>query len=168
MIVISSQSAKEVILRGTHLNQCDKPLSRQVITKKLIEVITYVDANKTIKGDENIISTVLMILEHCKTYNIEEIIRVLENLKMGVYGKFYERLQGPEILDAIRQYEENERCDIFEAHKNDEKQNINYDVMELPEFKKKFEKYEEDKKNEVLIDAINKASELIDKKTSNK
>jgi len=163
-IEIQKQPAKELIQTGTHVTQCDKSTARQLIIKKLVDVISYVDANKTIRGDENLIATSDMILEYALTWNIEEILRVLDRLKLGHYGKFYERLQGPEIIEAMKIYELNERGDIMEAIKNDMKVTEDYSVLELPELKKRLEIYEHRKEMKKLSEIAKKADELINRK----
>jgi len=141
-LTIYNQPPGDLIRKGTHVSGIDSSIARQIVTKKLNEVIDYVDAKRTIKTSGQMISSVKEILTFCQTYNIEEIIYVLHKLEMGHFGKFYERLQMPEIIEAFRTYEIESRIDVVEQMNLGDIDKNETSIKEIPEFKERFQKHQ--------------------------
>ena len=68
----------------------------------------------TIASDEELIFCVRSIIEEHPTIKIEEIRACFDMIRKGKFGKLYERLKTPEILEFLRRYEGEVRCDIIE------------------------------------------------------
>lgn len=71
-------------------------------------------AKTTINSDEELIFCVKAILEEHPTLKVEEIRACFDMVRKGKFGKLYERLKTPEILDFLRRYEGEIRVEILE------------------------------------------------------
>lgn len=74
----------------------------------------FIDAKRTITTDEDLIFTVEAILEGYPALTLEELRLIVDGMKRGQYGKFYERLKLPEIEAAIQQYEGTTKAEVLE------------------------------------------------------
>ncbi len=79
----------------------------------LKDAIDYLDFNKTITGTQNFIDAVNYLIETFPVMKIEEWKVIMTRLKAGKYGKMYERLKLPEIVEIFQQYE-GERAEMME------------------------------------------------------
>lgn len=68
-------------------------------------------------GDQQIVQTVVFILEDHRHLTIEDFKVFFNNCKKGLYGTTYNRIDGQVILEWLGKYE-NERADAF-VHKNE-------------------------------------------------
>ena len=62
----------------------------------------FVDAKRTITTDEDLIFTVESVIENYPALTLEEFRLIVDGMKRGQYGKYYERLKLPEIENAIQ------------------------------------------------------------------
>ena len=76
-----------------------------------------IDANKTLGSDEELQFTCRAILDDFPAVKMEEIRAAFDMIRMGKFGKLYERLKTAEILDALRRYEGEVRVEILERRK---------------------------------------------------
>lgn len=74
----------------------------------------FIDAKRTITTDEDLIFTVETVLEKYPALTLEEFRLIVDGMKRGEYGKYYERLKLPEIEAAIQQYEGTTKADVLE------------------------------------------------------
>lgn len=109
----------ELFKNGTNIrrakNQDHKSL-KLILIKELNDLLEFVDANKTISTAEELTFTVTSIIEDYPAMTVEEILLVFSRIKKGQYGKYYERFKTPEILEAIKSYESEERPQILKEH----------------------------------------------------
>jgi len=101
------------------LRECPEDVKRWLVTK-VADLCRFVDANKTINTTEDLTFSVMALVDEFPVMKIEEFQIVFDNMKRGKYGKYYERLKLPEIIECCRRYESEERAPILEAaHKVD-------------------------------------------------
>lgn len=74
----------------------------------------FIDAKRTITTDTDLIFTVEAILEGYPALTLEELRLIVDGMKRGHYGKYYERLKLPEIEAAIQQYESTTKAEVLE------------------------------------------------------
>jgi len=73
-----------------------------------------ISAKTTISNDEELIFCVRAIFDDHPTLKLEEIRACFDMVRKGKFGKLYERLKTPEILDFLRRYEGEVRTEIME------------------------------------------------------
>jgi uncharacterized protein (DUF433 family) len=73
-----------------------------------------IDANKTLGSDEELQFTCRAIIDDFPAIKMEEVRAAFDMIRMGKFGKLYERLKTAEILDALRRYEGEVRTEILE------------------------------------------------------
>lgn len=73
-----------------------------------------ISAKTTINTDSELIFCVRSIFEEHPTLKLEEIRSCFDMVRKGKFGKLYERLKTPEILDFLRRYEGEVRTEIME------------------------------------------------------
>jgi len=96
--------------------KANKTHPRELKTFLVIELgklIKFIDAKKTIETDEDLIFTVESIISDFPALKLEEIVVVFQEMKQGKWGKFYERLKTPEILEIFRTFE-GQRSELLE------------------------------------------------------
>jgi len=64
-------------------------------------------------NEQQIEETARLIINNFFNLTVVEIYLVINNAKMGIYGKFYDRLDGSMILSWFAKYYD-ERCDFYE------------------------------------------------------
>jgi len=64
-------------------------------------------------SEQQIEETSRLIVSNFYNLTTVDVYMVINNAKMGIYGKFYDRIDGSMILTWFRQYFD-ERCNIFE------------------------------------------------------
>ncbi len=75
------------------------------MTALLKSTLDYLDYTKTIRETEHIIEAVDYLIEWFPAMKIEEWRCIMMNFKTGKYGKQYERLMLPELVEAFQQFE---------------------------------------------------------------
>jgi len=76
-------------------------------------------AKTTISSDEELIFCVNSIFEEHPSLKLEEVRTCFDMVRKGKFGKLYERLKTPEILEFLRRYEGEIRVEILERHHHD-------------------------------------------------
>ncbi|MAP81910.1 MAG: hypothetical protein CL526_12585 [Aequorivita sp.] len=125
--------------------------TRAALIALIAGLCKFVDAKRTITTDEDLIFTVETILEGYPALTLEELRLIVDGMKRGQYGKFYERLKLPEIEAAIQQYEGTTKAQVLErlhVHKTVERgasnpEKITFQPQTLADVRRKqwFEKF---------------------------
>tara|TARA_R110002167_G_scaffold73033_1_gene204917 strand:- start:11951 stop:12364 length:414 start_codon:yes stop_codon:yes gene_type:complete len=84
-------------------------------------LIKELDMKTTINSDEELIFCVNSIIEEHPTIKLEELRACFNMIRMGKFGKLYERLKTPEILDCLCRYEGEVRVLIMEKKMHEQK-----------------------------------------------
>ena len=106
----------EVAFQGTPITLLTKEaprLTKLWLVAEIGKVCKFIEANKTLKTEEELFFTCEELLNYCKSWKAEEFLIFFDSIKRGDFGKIYERLKTSEFLDFARKYEE-KRCDIFD------------------------------------------------------
>ena len=82
------------------------------------KLVRDIDAKKTIANDEEMKFTCRAIIAEHPTLKMEELVIVFNEIRMGKFGKLFERLKTAEILECIRQYEGNVRAEVIERQQH--------------------------------------------------
>jgi hypothetical protein len=85
------------------------------------KLIKEIDAKTTINSDEELIFCCNSIVEEHPTLKLEELRSCFTMIRKGKFGKLYERLKTPEILDFLRRYEGEVRVEIMERRVHSDK-----------------------------------------------
>lgn len=88
--------------------------TRAAIMRVTKGVVDFVDAKRTLNSVQDIMLLCEAIITNYPTLKLEELARICEDMKMGLCGKFYERLKVAEFFDAINAAE-GRRADFLEA-----------------------------------------------------
>jgi hypothetical protein len=102
---------------GTNVRSAFKHCPKEThtaLTALLKGTLDYLDYNKTIRQTEHIIEAVDHLIHEFPAMKLEEWKCVMMNFKTGKYGKQFERLMLPELVEAFQQYE-GERAERREA-----------------------------------------------------
>ena len=83
------------------------------LTALLFDAVSYLDMNKTLRNEDDVIHAVKHLSEQFPAMKLEEWKVICDRLKMGHYGKMYERLKLPELIEVFQQYE-GERAEMME------------------------------------------------------
>ena len=118
---------------------------RTVLLTMLGDLCRFIDAKRTLTTDEDLIFTVDAILEGYPALKLEELRLIIDGMKRGQYGKFYERLKLAEIEEAIKTYEGTIKAEVLEKlhqHKIvtrgvDDVSKINYEPQSMADVKRK-------------------------------
>lgn len=108
-------SASEAWQHGTNIRTAFKHQPAPIhaaLMALLKDAIDYLDFNKTITGTRNFVDAVDYLIEQFPVMKVEEWQVIMTRLKAGVYGKMYERLKLPELVEIFQQYE-GERADMM-------------------------------------------------------
>jgi len=92
------------------------------IVSEVGRLIKELNCKTTISSDEELMFCCRSIIEDHPTLKLEEIRVCFDWIRKGKYGKLYERLKTPEILDFIRKYEGETRADMLEQRAHNSKQ----------------------------------------------
>jgi hypothetical protein len=106
----------EVAFQGTPITVLTKEaprLTKLWLVAEIGKVCKFIEANKTLKTEEELFFTCDELLNYCKSWKAEEFLIFFDSIKRGDFGKIYERLKTAEFLDFAKKYEE-KRCDIFD------------------------------------------------------
>jgi superfamily II DNA or RNA helicase len=153
------KTPSELFKDGTNMrlakNQ-DHTSLKIILIKELNDLLEFVDANKTLSTAEEVAFTVTAIIEDYPAMSIEEVILVFSRIKKGEYGKYYERFKTPEILEAIRLYESEDRAEMLEKHnqryKLEEMSKSNEDVANNETALHYLKKWKENVLNAKMVD----------------
>jgi hypothetical protein len=109
-------SREEAWAQGLNIRKANTEHPRELKKFLVIELgklIKFIDAKKTIETEEDLMFTIESIIEDFPALKLEEIVVVFQEMKQGKWGKFYERLKTPEILDIFRTFE-GQRSELLE------------------------------------------------------
>lgn len=104
----------EVAFQGTPITLLTKEapkLTKLWLVSEIGKVCKFIEANKTLKTEEELFFTCDELLNYCKSWRAEEFLIFFDSIKRGDFGKIYERLKTSEFLEFAKQYEV-KRCDI--------------------------------------------------------
>jgi superfamily II DNA or RNA helicase len=153
------KTPSELFKDGTNMRLAKESRSyalKIILIKELNDLLEFVDANKTLSTAEEIAFTVTAIIEDYPAMSIEEVILVFSRIKKGEYGKYYERFKTPEILEAIRLYESEDRAEMLEKHnqryKLEEMSKSNEDVANNETALHYLKKWKENVLNAKMVD----------------
>lgn len=100
----------------------DSPaMIRGWIMAEVGQLIKELDTKTTISSDEELIFCCNSIVEEHPTLKVEEIRTCFNMIRKGKFGKLYERLKTPEILECLRRYEGEVRVEILERKMHDDR-----------------------------------------------
>lgn len=88
------------------------------------------DMKKTLSTDEELTFTCRAIIQEHPTLKLEEIAVCFDMIRMGKFGKLYERLKSAEILEYLRRYEGEIRTEIKERDVKQEGLDYTQSMME--------------------------------------
>jgi hypothetical protein len=125
----------------------------------LKDALTYLDYNKTISSDKDILDAVAYLRQEFPAMKIEEWHIICHRLKVGEYRPGYERLKLPELVTIFQQYE-GERAEVRESNwgelkkhapdkLSDEQVNALYD-----RYKKKREAEQKERESQTKIERV--------------
>ncbi len=125
-------------LEGTNLKAAIKEnpaMVRGWIMAEVGRLIKELDTNKTIAGDEELIFCCNAIVEEHPTIKLEEIRACFNMIRRGKFGKLFERLKTPEILEFLCRYEGEVRAEIIERLHNKRKSEDYKPIVRSKEYK---------------------------------
>jgi hypothetical protein len=79
----------------------------------LKDAVDYLDFNKSFRHEGDYIEAVDYLIKEFPAMKIEEWKLICQRLKAGKYGKMYERLKLPELVEIFQQFE-GERAEMRE------------------------------------------------------
>lgn len=86
-----------------------------VVIRMVKDVVDFIEAKRTLTSVEDITFTAEAIIQGHPTLKLEELAMCCRDMKMGRFGKYYERLKTAEFTDALCQVE-GERAAILERN----------------------------------------------------
>lgn len=105
----STLTAEQAWTHGTNVQTAYRlyPAQTSVVLLSLLkDALTYLDYNKTIVNDQDLIDAVVYLREQFPVMKVEEWAIIMKRLKSGEFKTGYERLKLPELRDVFCQYEE--------------------------------------------------------------
>ncbi len=108
---------------GTNVRSAYKHEPKMTIvglTALLKDALDYLEMNKSFRHEGDYIDAVTYLIEQFPTMKLEEWKVITKRLKAGYYGKLYERLKLPELVEIFKQHE-GERGDMIENNYNRQK-----------------------------------------------
>lgn len=88
-----------------------------VVVEMLTDFISFLNIGKTMNV-EQITETARLMQDYFPHFNLADMKLFFSKMKMGYYGKFYDRIDGQEILSKLDIYNQ-ERMDEFERSNSD-------------------------------------------------
>tara|TARA_R100001163_G_scaffold2920_2_gene4428 strand:+ start:8066 stop:8542 length:477 start_codon:yes stop_codon:yes gene_type:complete len=85
------------------------------LTALLKDAIDYLEMNKSFRHEGDYIDAVTYLIEWFPAMKLEEWKVICQRLKAGYYGKMYERLKLPELVEIFQQHE-GERAEYMEKN----------------------------------------------------
>ncbi|WP_310079493.1 DUF6633 family protein [Sphingobacterium sp. 2149] len=109
------------------------------ITEFIEDALSFLNLGKTM-SDVQIAQTVTYLIEDYPNVNLADLKLFFKRFKKGVYGKFFDRIDGQVIIEAFTNYN-SERMDLFEQQnqrdhyksKRDERNNVSLFVGAHPD-----------------------------------
>ena len=101
---------------GTNVQTAFKHEPKQVhvaLTALLKDAVDYLEMNKSFRHEGDYIEAVTYLIEQFPAMKLEEWKVITTRLKAGYYGKMYERLKLPELVEIFQQHE-GERAEMME------------------------------------------------------
>jgi hypothetical protein len=95
-------------------------LTHIALTALLKDAIDYLEMNKSFRHEGDYIDAVTYLIEQFPAMKLEEWKVICQRLKAGYYGKMYERLKLPELVEIFQQHE-GERAEYMEKNIKREK-----------------------------------------------
>jgi len=92
----------------------------------LKDAVDYLEMNKSFRHEGDYIEAIDYLIKEFPAMKIEEWKIICVNLKAGKYGKMYERLKLPELVEIFQKYE-GERAEMMERR-------IKRDKVEVQEY----------------------------------
>jgi hypothetical protein len=100
----------------------DEQMTLDIMMLMFLEFQSFFNVkHKMDKGQ--LMETSYMVLETFRHFSLYDIGMGLKNAKAGVYGKFYERIDGSMILEFFLKYENERTSLILAKRKEQDKQN---------------------------------------------
>lgn len=97
--------------------RADGAYVRTWLAAELARCVKVVGARTTITDTEELVGAVDAIVEEFPTLKIEEVALVFSMLARGRLLQLYGTFKTPQLMEAFRLYEGNQRCDVLErAH----------------------------------------------------
>jgi len=109
------------IRSAMRIDQEHEQAVRMWIVTEVGKLVRDVDANKTLKSDEELTFCCRAIIDDFPALKLEEVRTCFDMVRKGKFGKLYERLKTQEILEALRWYESEVRAPILERHQQNKK-----------------------------------------------
>lgn len=101
----------------------DPQITFTTLTALLMDAVSYLDMNKTLRDENDFIHAVKFLLDEFPVMKLEEWKIIMDRLKAGKYGTMYERMKLPELVECFQIYE-GERAELIEkkirSKKNDD------------------------------------------------
>jgi len=106
---------------GTNVLQAYREMPARTEAALLLmlkDCLTYLEYNKTITGDQDLLDAVHHLMNAFPAMKLEEWRLITHRLKTGHYRPGYERLKLPELVDIFQTYE-GERAEMREGNWNE-------------------------------------------------
>jgi len=117
---------------GTNIRQAfqnEPKMTHIALTALLKDAIDYLEMNKSFRNEGDYIDAVTYLIEQFPVMKLEEWKVITQRLKAGYYGKMYERLKLPELVEIFQRHE-GERAEMMEKNikqdKAEEFQNVHH------------------------------------------
>lgn len=132
---------------------------KAALVKLFEDFLNFLNLGKTMNGNQ-VVQTVELILEQYAHLNLLDFKLFFKKLKLGDYGKFYDRVDGSVVLDNLMHYSEDKLSQIRFNNDNSHAKNKKTDILttfpkELVDQLKKFS----DKKDLEKCFAVNEKKE---------
>jgi|GEM_PF-3427010 hypothetical protein len=104
---------------GTNIQKAVKvmpDLCRGWIYSQVAQLCKDMNCTKTLSTDEELQFTCRAILQEHPTLKLEELKVCFDMIRMGKFGKLFERLKSAEILEFLRRYEGEVRAEVLEQN----------------------------------------------------
>jgi hypothetical protein len=113
---VANVKNEELAFHGTPITQLTKDHPQETklwLAAEIGKVCKFIEANKTLKTQEELFFTCTELLNYCKSWKAEQFLTFFDAIKRGEFGKIYERLKTAEFLEFAKSYELR-ICDIRE------------------------------------------------------
>ena len=93
--------------------RCAPEQTRAAVIRMVKDVVDFIEAKRTLTSLEDFMFTAEAIYKQHPTLKLEELAACCRDMKLGLFGKYYERLKTPEFLEALCKVEA-DRASILE------------------------------------------------------
>lgn len=103
---------------GTNVRSAFKnepKMTHIALTALLKDAVDYLEMNKSFRNEGDYIDAVTYLIEQFPAMKLEEWKVITQRLKAGYYGKMYERLKLPELVEIFQRHE-GERAEMMEKN----------------------------------------------------